>query len=499
MQRETTAAGAGFYLLLGASALALGFGIQRYAYAPAALLACVLLLRLVRLARTPVRAWGAAFLAYAAAVLWVADNDYLQAPTGLRIGIGVFIAALSTLPFLAHRLLAPRLPSVICWLPLATTQVLLEMLMASGPYGSWGAMIYSWVALDSLLQWSALGGPATVAFLVCVAAVLIERLWQLGATSAARAPALALLLLVATVVGFGEWRMRSEVPGERVRVAAVALSDADYRALLQGRSMRELAAADAAARARAGTEFAAAHQQLLAQTGDALRQGARLVVWPETVPTLEEQLPALLARLQALAAEYSAEILATPWVVLQSTEFPYGRNTAIGIDADGVRFEFDKGHPVPGLELNIRSGGQMPHAWDTASGAASVAICMDYDFPAYIRASAGTRPGLLLAPADDWPQIRRVHADMHRMRAIENGSSLVRATHNGDSVLVDPFGRVLARARSDRPVTLVGELPRAGIATLHGRHGNWLELSCALALIASMVLALRRGAAAVTA
>ena len=88
---------------------------------------------------------------------------------------------------------------------------------------------------------------------------------------------------------------------------------------------------------------------------------------------------------------------------------------------------------------------------------------------------------------------------MHRMRAIENGSSLVRATHNGDSVLVDPLGRVLARARSDRPVTLVGELPRAGVATLHGRNGNWLELTCALALIAGLVLAVRPRAAAATA
>lgn len=64
-------------------------------------------------------------------------------------------------------------------LPLATAQVLLEMLMASGPCGSWGAMIYSWVALDSLLQWSPLGGPGTMAFLVCMAAVLIESWWQL--------------------------------------------------------------------------------------------------------------------------------------------------------------------------------------------------------------------------------------------------------------------------------------------------------------------------------
>lgn len=476
------------------AAIALMAGLQRYSVAPAQLLALILLLRAARLAPNARTAWLGSFVAYAVAQLVVLDDAFYQAPTTVRVAIDVGTSLLLALPIALHRALLARLPDSLSWLPFGCSVILLEWVFAQGPYGSWGALAYSFTDALPLLQWAAFGGIGLVALLACAFAALIELAWA-RAPGQWRPPALAAACVAVIVVAIGAWRIQAGAAMPTQRVAAVALADADYARLVAGRSMRELAQAPPATRVAAGEEFARGHAQLLALTNAALAAGAKLVVWPETVPALEEQFGGLATQAQALAATHDAEILITPWRVQSTTRSPFGRNTAVGIDATGVRFEFDKAHPVPGVEINIRGHRLGAQAWSTAVGAATVSICMDYDFPAHIRAAADGRPGWLLAPSDDWPQIRRLHADMHRVRAIENGSSLVRATHNGYSLLADPYGRVIARAASEQVVMLVGDLPGGGVVTLHQRLGAWVEL-LALAAFALLLLPLaitRRG------
>lgn len=463
------------------AAIALMAGLQRYSVAPAQVLALILLLRAARFAPSARTTGFGTFLAYAVAQLLVLDNAYFQAPTLVRVAIDVGTSVLLALPLMLHRALLPRLPDTLAWLPFGCAQVLLEWVFAQGPYGSWGALAYSFTDVAPLLQWAAFGGTGLIALLVCALAAMIELAWA-RAGGNWRLPALAAALMVVSILAVGVWRVQRGATMPTTKVAAIALADADYATLVGGRSMRELAQAPTALRAVAGAEFARGHAQLLAQTRSALAAGAKLVVWPETVPALEEQLVDLVAQAQALAAAHAAEILITPWRVQATAQFPFGRNTAVGIDAKGARFEFDKAHPVPGVESNIRGHQRGAQAWSAGVGAATVSIYMDYDFPAHIRATAGGRPGWLLAPADDWPQIRRIHADMHRVRAIENGSSLVRATHNGDSLLADPFGRVIARSASNQPVVLIGDLPGGGVHTLYQRFGAWVEMLALTAL-----------------
>jgi apolipoprotein N-acyltransferase len=79
-------------------------------------------------------------------------------------------------------------------------------------------------------------------------------------------------------------------------------------------------------------------------------------------------------------------------------------------------------------------------------------------------------------------------------RASENGLGIVRATRGGRSLIVDPHGRLLARADDGAgDVVLVARLPlpeQSG-GTLYWRLGNWPAV-LAIGLLALVVLRARR-------
>jgi apolipoprotein N-acyltransferase len=84
------------------------------------------------------------------------------------------------------------------------------------------------------------------------------------------------------------------------------------------------------------------------------------------------------------------------------------------------------------------------------------------------------------------------HLQIARMRALEAGRWLMRATNNGISALVDPHGVVVARSAQFVPVVLRGEVvPHRGL-TPYARVGNGPVLGAALLMIALGIAARRR-------
>ena len=74
------------------------------------------------------------------------------------------------------------------------------------------------------------------------------------------------------------------------------------------------------------------------------------------------------------------------------------------------------------------------------------------------------------------------HLQISRMRAVEAGRYLVRATSNGISVIVGPKGEVLARAPQFQPVVLRGEVvPYTGLTPYAWLGGDWTVLLLAAA------------------
>jgi apolipoprotein N-acyltransferase len=171
-------------------------------------------------------------------------------------------------------------------------------------------------------------------------------------------------------------------------------------------------------------------------------------------------------------------------------------NKLVAVDPAGaVVAEFHKARPVPG-EPERPGDGRMP-VFDTPLGRVGLAICFDLDFPPFVRQAGLAGVDLLVAPAADWAEVETIHATMARLRAIDNGVSLLRQTNWGISAAVDSRGRV--RARMDhfrsRDLTLVAQLPTRRAAVLAPRLGDALPAACALALLGLAAAPLARGRA----
>jgi apolipoprotein N-acyltransferase len=77
---------------------------------------------------------------------------------------------------------------------------------------------------------------------------------------------------------------------------------------------------------------------------------------------------------------------------------------------------------------------------DTPYGKLSAVICWDADFPTVIKQAGEQNVDLLFVPANDWREVKDIHAGMATFRAVENGMSIFRQTGEGVSVVVDAYG-----------------------------------------------------------
>jgi len=96
------------------------------------------------------------------------------------------------------------------------------------------------------------------------------------------------------------------------------------------------------------------------------------------------------------------------------------------------------------FEGSVTGSGELQTV-ETPFGTLSAVICWDADFPATIKQAGEQEVDLLFIPANDWLEIRDIHAGMATFRAVENGVPIYRQTGTGVSVVTDAYGRVINR------------------------------------------------------
>jgi apolipoprotein N-acyltransferase len=122
----------------------------------------------------------------------------------------------------------------------------------------------------------------------------------------------------------------------------------------------------------------------------------------------------------------------------------------------------------------------------------SGAICYEMDFPKFIQQAGQMGAELILAPSNDWPEIKNMHARMARLRAIENGISVFRPTAGGISLAVDPYGRPLSQVDNSTylSVPFTAVIPVERVSTIFPAWGNTFNWICAVVSFIFMLLAL---------
>ncbi len=103
-------------------------------------------------------------------------------------------------------------------------------------------------------------------------------------------------------------------------------------------------------------------------------------------------------------------------------------------------------------------------------------ICYEIIFPGEVIAQ-GARPGWIVNLTNDaWfgdTSGPRQHLRMAQVRAIEEGTPVVRSANTGISAIVDSYGRIIKRLALNAPGVLDGGLPRVAPVTYYRRWGDW--------------------------
>jgi len=255
-------------------------------------------------------------------------------------------------------------------------------------------------------------------------------------------------------------------------------------------------------------------QDYVNMTRQAIREGAQLVLWPESsTPFLfEEDLPAA-AVVRTLAQQARVPI------VFGSDQIERGRpdrffNSAFLVRADGTTGGvYRKMHLVPFGEyvpfqrllffaapLTEQAGtfspGLNPELLPVDGHRISVAICYEVVYPDLVRQFVAGGSELLTTITNDaWfgqTSAPVQHFQQAAMRAIENGRYLVRSANTGISGIVDPYGRVLAQTPIFESAVLLGEARFLRTSTFFSRHGDGLAYASVVATLVLLVVASRR-------
>ncbi len=258
-------------------------------------------------------------------------------------------------------------------------------------------------------------------------------------------------------------------------------------------------------------------QNLAALTGTPTK-AARLILWPEAaVPDYLEEEPWARARLSRLLGP--RDILLTGGVALEWGEDGHvvaARNSVFALDpAARLIGRYDKAHLVPyGEYLPMRPllsaiglsrlvpgdvdfwSGPGPRSFALHGfGMVGLQLCYEIIFPGHVIDRAH-RPALLFNPSNDawfgaWgpPQ----HLAQARLRAIEEGMTIVRSTPNGISAVIGPNGALLATIPRHRAGAIDWPFPAPAPPTAFARFGNILSfLLAAFLVVASIALSRAR-------
>jgi apolipoprotein N-acyltransferase len=135
--------------------------------------------------------------------------------------------------------------------------------------------------------------------------------------------------------------------------------------------------------------------------------------------------------------------------------------------------------------------GQLPRG-----NSFGVFICYEAIYPGEVRRFAAGGAQLLINISNDGWFGRSAAAEQHlrmaRVRAVENRRWLVRATNNGLTVSVDPYGRIFellspdVRAAADLPYDFRTD------QTIYTRFGDWFAWLCVLVSVILVTVTFRK-------
>ncbi len=258
----------------------------------------------------------------------------------------------------------------------------------------------------------------------------------------------------------------------------------------------------AAVQMRSGTDVEENARTFEQMVRTAAAAGARYIQTPEMTNALvrdkdarakafrpvEEDIVA--AKAAALAAELSVHIhvgsnaIALPDGKLANRALVYTAGGALAATYDKIHlFDVDLDNGESWRESAAYEPGTEARVVELPEARLGLAICYDVRFPQLFRAQALAGAQVLTAPAAFTRQTGEAHWHvLMRARAIENGAWMIAAAQGGvhedgretfgHSIIVDPWGRVVADAGDAEPGIIYAEIDPAASAAARAKIPN---------------------------
>ena len=211
----------------------------------------------------------------------------------------------------------------------------------------------------------------------------------------------------------------------------------------------------------------------------AARQGARLIVSPETAfAEYDDPSRAPFSKFVELSRRHRV-YLAVGYLDTKSQE---NRVVFIGPSGD-ILGRYTKTHLTP-FENNPTGIG-MPIFITIDGISVGAMICHDDNYTDISRRYGAKSTGIVAVPTNDWIYVRRAHFQNSIHRAIESRFAIVRAASNGISAIISPTGKRLAVSDhfKESPTLLVADVPVYNVRTIFSLFGYWFVVASGLLVV----------------
>jgi len=460
--------------------------------------------------------WGV--LASYSVGVWFAESvsTYFLQPMPIAIALFVAVAAIMAAPYFmgfaaAYRLLVrgdPRFVPLLVAAAWVAAELLRGRLFTGTPFfigNPWALIGYSQMGVLPMVQIASVTGVYGVSFGVASVNAALAELWHAarhrgeGYLPAAATGAALALLPAAVIASYGFFSLSQAdraAPGiDTTRVALVQGNIAvgsQWRSDLYGKNL----------------------DIYLRLSLEALRhESPEILFWPEAALTFfVEDEPLYRRSIASVLHPFGAElVVGGPRAVEAKTTRYY--NSVWRLSPEGeILGRYDKEYLVPLAEyfplgyvdfLRRKFGrirafehGQVTGPLETRAGPAGVVICNESMLPEVVSDRVSQGAVYLLNPTNDtWishPQYQEQQFAIASMRAIEQRRYLLRVSTAGPSAVIDPWGRVKAKAEHLERDVIVSAIEPRTQRSIYNRVGDSFAALCILVTAVALLRARRR-------
>ncbi|MDH4200435.1 MAG: carbon-nitrogen hydrolase family protein [Spirochaetia bacterium] len=327
------------------------------------------------------------------------------------------------------------------------------------PLGTWGMFANTQMEDLSFLQLVSVTGAAGIAFFMSWFAALFEALLFALSEDKPDKNILSQIGVFATsilaVYFFGVVRLDMARPSKVIEAATVSYKTYEVSDVMNSEDARK-----------------DNNRHIIELIEKAAQKNISLVVTNEgALFLLPTEVDSTLEKLIQISKTYSTDLV-VGYIIYKNKNEKFV-NKSIWISKGEILQNYHKQFVPPGEpSVHIADEIKLLH---TPFGAASMAICYDFDSISITDAHGKIHSSLVALPSSDWRGIDPVHTQMSRIRAIENGYSVVRSVRAAASEVYDGLGRSRAMSlwKETENEIMLAQVPVEPVFTIYKLAPNW--------------------------